>query len=136
MNFGIVLPVLVLVMGALFIRLGIRLWSRDMDAARWANIALLWLIVGSVFLSALALINEVRRVGESSDGVFTLNSLSVLLLPGIVLFSALAALLWLRRNIQTAYHGTVLLNDDTTQLAWSSAYSCASGGHSRSSTPA
>lgn len=118
-NFGIVLPVLVLVMGAMFIYLGIRLRSRDMGAARWAGVALTWLILGSIFFSVLGLINEVRRIGESADGVFTLNSLSVLVIPGFVLFSALVALLWLQRNVQTAYHGTVKLNDDTTRLAWS-----------------
>ncbi|MGQ9908727.1 MAG: carbohydrate ABC transporter permease [Candidatus Flexifilum sp.] len=118
-NFGIVLPVLILIIGGIFIALGIRLWRRQRSAARWASIALIWLIVGAVFLGALNLIDEVQRIGQLRDAAFTLSSLSVLLLPAVVLVSALAALLWLGRNLESAYQGAVNLNDDTTRLAWS-----------------
>ena len=47
-QFGIVLPVLILGLGAASVWLGLQLRSRDIQAARWAQIALLWLTVGAV----------------------------------------------------------------------------------------
>ncbi len=118
-SFGLVLPLLVLILGMLFIRLGIRLRARDISAARWASIALLWLMIGSILIALLNLIDEVQRIGRTLDGIFTWESLSVVTLPAVVFASALIAWLWLNRSLERAFSGTVKLNDDTTRLAWS-----------------
>lgn len=118
-NFGIVLPVLIVVLGGIFIYLGIRLRLRDRSASRWASIALIWLMVGAIFVGALNLIDEIQRIGRLDDGALTPASLSVLLVPAAILLSALAASFWLRQHSETAFQGVVNLNDDTTRLAWS-----------------
>ncbi len=117
-NFGIVLPVLILMMGALFMYLGIRLWQCDQSSSRWASIALSWLIVGAIFIGALNLIDEIQRIGQVDKGTPAFNPMSVLV-PIAIIFSALVALLWLQRHTETAFQGIANLNDDTTRLAWS-----------------
>lgn len=47
-NFGVFVPILVLVLSIFIIYQGVRLPSLDMTTARWVNVILLWLMVGAI----------------------------------------------------------------------------------------
>lgn len=118
-SFGLVIPMLLVGMGLVFVLLGMRLRARSINAARWAQIALIWLAVGAILLMILSLLGEIQQIGRVSGAVFTLDRLNVLLLPGLVLLLSLLASNWLGRNLRRLYHGEEQLRDDATRLAWS-----------------
>lgn len=110
---GIVIPLLLLFATYAFVRLGLRLRTGDILAARWAQVAFLWLTIGMIML---VLVNSIGvwRAAANEDPV---NSLSVILpLIAIVPFSAVW--FWLRQNIHTVFHGQEPLNSQQTRFAW------------------
>ncbi len=57
-SFGVVLPVLVIAIGAALVRLGFWLRTRNINAIRWSQMSLRWLLVGTVILATLNFITN------------------------------------------------------------------------------
>ncbi len=114
-EFGIVLPILVLGLGLALIGLGYRLRSRRLTVARWAFVALTWLTAGAVFMtlySAITIVPDWLSVEGPSP------NLAPLLVPLLLAIPLGLALLWLRRNIERAFFGQEMLSSHETRLAW------------------
>ena len=97
-QFGIVVPLLVLSLGTLSIWLGIRLRTRDIVAARWAQVALAWLAVG-VFIVATA--DAIRLIfGFWNNQDVPPDQMQIVALLGSLLGASLFAMAWawLNRN--------------------------------------
>jgi trehalose/maltose transport system permease protein len=120
-QFGIVLPVLVVGLGLASVWLGVRLLTRDILAARWAQIVLLWLIVAAAIA---ALVNGVRLgadlLAQTQQQAEPLDQGRLmplfLLLCAIGLFSVL--LVWLNRNIERVFVGKEQLTSREVRNAW------------------
>ncbi|MBK8019913.1 MAG: hypothetical protein IPK19_00480 [Chloroflexi bacterium] len=69
-SFGLVVPLLALGLGGLFIVLGLRLARRQMSAARWAQIALVWVIAGLILFLILNVIDEFQRLSRTPNYAF------------------------------------------------------------------
>lgn len=117
-RFGIVLPALVLGLSALSIWLGLRLRSRDIVAARWAQVALSWLVAGSLLIAGFNLV----RIAFTSFRQRTFAPESAMLYPlALSLGAALIfwlALRWLNRNMDRVFFGQEQLSSRETRLAW------------------
>jgi trehalose/maltose transport system permease protein len=117
-QFGIVLPVLMLGLGGLFIRLGLQLRKCHVTSADWAQTALLWLAVGLVLAAGLNLLNLIRFVSSSDDAVVDVMQVTPVVLPLLFAILMAAALTWLTRNKETAFHGQQTLSSQETRQAW------------------
>jgi trehalose/maltose transport system permease protein len=113
-QFGILMPILVIGLGMLVIRLGWQLGTRDLVAARWANVMLAWLSIGS-FLMALFNLITAWRESPTSDAATQPTVLMIALLAG-VLFAL--AFFWFNRNIHRFFAGRESLASRETRLAW------------------
>lgn len=115
-GFGLVQPILIVLLAGFMIRLGLKLRTADIAAARSAQIALFWLIVGLILLALLALVNWLATPADVViDPAVRLRQIG---LPLLVLLPLGAALLWLNANIDRSFHGDERLSARETRLAW------------------
>ncbi len=120
-QFGIILPVLVIGLGAISIGLGARLFTRNIVVARWAQTALLWLTVGSAVAIVFNIIQlgvsylSAQQAGEtfSSDDAFIPMPL---LLVAVLFFGA--AFFYLNRRVNLDFEGKEQLNSRQVRSAW------------------
>lgn len=120
-DFGIVLPVLVIFLGTLFIVLGIKLRSRYIGHARWAQVALIWLTVGvgiaflfnSIQLLAPILFPDPQKPAVIDQG----RIISLIFLLLIATFLVLCNR-WLRRSINQHFQGREPLLSGEIRFAW------------------
>ncbi len=118
-NFGIVLPLLVIVLGVLILRLGIRLWRGDSPAARWATVALLWMIVGLVVIAIRNFWVD-GKGGLVTDQPFNfLNGLTGALPVLIAIIPLALALRWLSGALNWLFLSEETLSSRNTRFAWS-----------------
>jgi len=120
-QFGIVLPVLILFLGTISIWLGLQLRTRNILAARWAQVALLWLTVAA----AIAAIFNIARLGldylsqqEQQAAPLEQGRIGsvLLLLCAVGLFALF--LYWLNRRIEDVFTGKEQLHSRETRNAW------------------
>lgn len=115
-QFGIVVPILVLGLGALAIGLGARVWTRDIVAARWASVMLAWWSVGALLLALFNVINLVRaQIAQDVESSPTTMPL-IVALSASGLFAL--ALVWFNRNVGSVFTGRESLGSRETRLAW------------------
>ena len=118
-SFGIITPVLVLVIGWLLIRLGRHLRRRTITAARWAQVALVWSIVAVIILGIRAF-----SVGGKSEGLLSNEPFQVgkglmaalPFLPALIVLGG--ALIWLSRVMPFIFEGQEPLSTRDTRMAW------------------
>lgn len=120
-EFGIVLPLLVLVLGATSVWLGVRLFSRNILAARWAQVALNWLVVASAVLIVYQVVQLAGLLffSEGEEPAVIPDNMVPLLLGligAIIVFALL--LVGLRRVIDQAFHGKEVLGSGEVRAAW------------------
>ena len=120
-QFGIVLPVLILGLGALSIWLGLRLRTQDIVAARWAQSALLWLMVATAIAAVSSLVrlaSDLFLPGE--EGVVPLDQGRILTLVVLVVGVGVFALcfFWLNRHLGRVFAGKEQLNSREIRNAW------------------
>jgi trehalose/maltose transport system permease protein len=120
-QFGIVLPVLVIGLGAMSVWLGLQLRTRNILAARWAQVALLWLAVAA----AIAAILDVVRLGfdyfsQSEQQAVPLDQGRIISIVGLLCAAAFFALIlvWLNRRIEQVFYGKEQLNSREVRNAW------------------
>lgn len=117
-QFGIAMPLLVIGMGSGAVWLGCRLLRQDIVAARWAQTALAWLVVGAfvvAFSGAIGIIAGLfRRPGVAPD-LAQLAALLAALLIGLVLAVARR---WLQKNQDRVFAGREQLGQREARVAW------------------
>ena len=80
-SFGIVTPILIILIGVLFIRLGFSLRKRNVTAARWAELALLWMIVVVILYSIITFVTVGRASITLSNPTFDTGGAILAVLP-------------------------------------------------------
>ena len=118
-SFGIITPILTVVIGWLLIRLGRKLRQRSVSSARWAQVALVWINVAVVFLGVRAFMlggkSETLLGGES----FNVGEGLLAALPFVLaLFILGMALAWLSRVVHVIFEGQEALSARDTRMAW------------------
>lgn len=116
-EFGIVLPLVVIGLGATSIWLGIRLSTRKILAARWAQIALTWILIAVSGLFVFQVIRLAFSEFFPTDSTAGSPAIYLLGLAGAILFFGLA-LFYLRRNITRLFEGKELLRTAEVRTAW------------------
>ena len=114
-QFGIVLPLLVLGLGLAMIGLGIQLRSRSITIARWATVALTWLTAGTAFIALYGLVTDIPDWLAADRPT---PDLAPLLLPVALAIPLGLCLLWLHHNIERTFNGQEKLSSRETRLAW------------------
>lgn len=120
-EFGIILPLLVVLAGLMMIWLGIKLFSGNIAIGRWAQVILLWLAIGAVFLLAVNgfQIYSIRNQPNAPED-FTLSQTQILefivLSFAIVLFGFSSFML--KRNMDHWFHGRENLKSNEVRFAW------------------
>jgi trehalose/maltose transport system permease protein len=117
-QFGIVLPMIVLGLGAMSIGLGMRLRARNIVAARWADVALAWLGAIGAFLAVVQLGQLLARLATGAAS--PVDSGGLLLLAGGIGAALLFFLAkrWLSQAMDRDFHGQEALQSRETRLAW------------------
>ena len=120
-RFGIILPVLTVSTGLVLIWLGIRLFSGDIKAARWAQVILLWLVVGGmIFL--LYNMYQIFSITSQPDPLESTEStqkyLTLLFVSFILILISAGCWFWLRKNIEKTFLGQELLREAEVRFAW------------------
>lgn len=116
-NFGIVIPFLTFTLGGLSVWLGIRLFSRDIIAARWAQTSLMWLAIGSGLVSLFNLLSVIQ-LAASPEQPFDPNAALPLIATLLMIVPFALGYFWLSRNIQRVFYGREQLTSGQTRLAW------------------
>jgi trehalose/maltose transport system permease protein len=120
-QFGIVLPVLILGLGAASIWLGLQLRTRDILAARWAQVALLWLTVGAavgaLFTAVRLGFDYFSQREQQAATVEQGDLVSLVVLICAIGFFALF-LFWLNRRIDHIFVGKEQLASREIRTAW------------------
>ncbi|MCA9916041.1 MAG: sugar ABC transporter permease, partial [Anaerolineae bacterium] len=114
---GIVVPVLLLGMGIIFVRLGVRLLGANIRDGYWAQIALLWLSVGMVLLAGINLLNVARALAEQ-DTPAELVQFSPVVVPLLLFVPLLASWYWLSQNLSRIFRGDDPLPNQQARFAW------------------
>ena len=121
LEIGIVLPILVFGLAALLIRLGLRLRKGDLNAARWAQVALTWMVAGA---GVILVVNVFRLFsGYLFPNPMQPASLDrgrigpIFVLLGMFVFLA-GCLAWLIRNMDQVFHGKERLSAREVRFAW------------------
>lgn len=108
-SFGIVVPALVIGLGVAFIRLGIWLRSRNVNAARWAQMAFRWMAIGA---AAVALLNFFTN-GADAGALQSALPVALAMLPPLL------ALGWLSPRVDQVFSvGQETLSARQTRTAW------------------
>lgn len=114
-SFGIIVPVLMIVMGIYAFRLGLRLRQWDAGAAAWAQTILLWLMIVSAVMIIQAFISG---LGPAPEGENSVLRPVILALPWLIIGGVFAfGFWWLGRNL-TMFEGEQNLAADSTRTAW------------------
>lgn len=120
-EFGIILPILVLFAGIIMIWLGIKLFSGRITTARWAQVILFWLAIGAF---TLLLFNIFQVISSSTDPdapeLSTILQNRIFFLSALLLASLLLGglALWLKVNILNFFQGKDKLKDAEVRFAW------------------
>ena len=111
-EFGIILPILILVAGVAFIGLGFRVRGRHITTGRWAHVAALWLTIGSV---GLAFLNAVQGLTAKPD---TPVNIGGIVFPLIAAGGFALLYIWLNRSMGQIFRGQEDYMARETRVAW------------------
>lgn len=121
-NFGLFVPLVVVIFGLLISRTGIRLISYDIVAARWTGVILLWGLVGLIVIAIreFYVAGSGGSLGSVGDNPFEMNDAFAAIIPFIVLAIPVAfALRRLGHIIEHIFSGEESLTSRNTRFAWS-----------------
>jgi len=117
-SFGVVVPLLVIALGVLFLWLGVGLFRRDGVAARWALVALLWLMVGLVVAAIWAFWVQ-GKGGLIASAPFNYARGLAYGVPLLLAIIPMAlAYRWLSGVINTLFAADETLTARSTRFAW------------------
>jgi trehalose/maltose transport system permease protein len=120
-EFGIILPVLAVIAGAVLISLGIKVFSGNITIARWAQLILFWLAIGTVIILFLNIVQILSGLNQP-DGMDSpliargkiLAIISLFLLA--LIFGGFSV--WLKSNLEKFFYGNENLKDEEVRFAW------------------
>ncbi len=117
-SFGFVVPVVVVILGVMFFRLGTRLRKFDVVSARWALVAFIWLIMGLIVIAVWAFwVNG--KGGIVSSKPFSFDKAFSHAIPFLIAIIPLAAAYrWLGGVIEQLFVGEEPLSSRQTRFAW------------------
>jgi trehalose/maltose transport system permease protein len=110
--YGIVLPLVMIIAGVYFIRLGMRLIQRDLPAASWAKQILFWLMVLMIALF-IAQVSTAMTSGASDASQWLIAALAA-----VGAGAAWFAMNWLGQNLDESFVGSETLSSRDARLAW------------------
>jgi trehalose/maltose transport system permease protein len=117
-SFAFVLPLIVISLGYLFIRLGIRLRRYDVVAARWSLVAFLWLMIG-LFVAAVWSFWVNGKGGIIGDDPFDYGRAFAYGIPILLaIIPIFIAYRWLNQVINEVFSGEESLTSRQTRFAW------------------
>lgn len=114
---GIVVPIVLMGMGIIFIRLGVRMLQAHIRDGYWAQIALLWLSVGAVVLAAINMLNVARTLAEQDTPAELVQFLPIMV-PLLLFLPLLASWYWLNKNLHQFFGGQEPLFNQQARFAW------------------
>ncbi len=120
-RFGIILPVIMVSAAVVLIWLGIRLYSGNIRAARWAQVILLWLAVGGIiflFFTAYQMISSASQAAPTANPETPTNHLLQLSLSSLLVLVSAGCYFWLQKNITHFFFGQELLKEAEVRFAW------------------
>ncbi len=118
-SFGIVTPALTIVIGWLLIRLGGSLRQLNITAARWAQIALIWIAVAIIVMAINTFVTGGRPENILTGGAFDAGKGFIEALPWLIaLVPVLLSLFWLSSVIDSIFGGEETLTTRDTRMAW------------------
>ena len=119
-SFGIITPILIVLIGVLLIRLGLMTRQRKITAARWADLSLLWLLVAVILYGVISFINTGRAGITLTHPNFDVGAATQAILPLIILLVPLIiARRWLGGVLEIVFEGEETLTTRNTRMAWS-----------------
>jgi|FLYN01.1.fsa_nt_gi trehalose/maltose transport system permease protein len=111
-DYGLIVPLILVAVGVALIRMGIRLFNRELKAAAWAQQLLLWMLIAAVVLGVQALGKGFSANPQESSANLWLA------LALLVAIGALAAgYLWLGSNMHV-FRGDESLAERSARVAW------------------
>jgi trehalose/maltose transport system permease protein len=120
-QFGIVVPVITLLLSSLSIGLGLKLRKGDIVSARWAQIILLWMSVGFgliIIVNTYQLLKRRFFPNPGQEAVFEQDRLFTILGFLVAFIIILFFYNWLKNNISRFFHGKEKLNSKEVLFAW------------------
>lgn len=117
-RFGIVLPVMVLALGAMSIGLGLRLRTGNIVAARWANVTLAWLAVGGGVVAVAGLVRTLFALTRAVPGQAPATQWTQFLAGTATMLVCGALFLWLNGRVDKLFSGQEQLGSRERRLAW------------------
>jgi len=119
-SFGIITPILIVIIGILLIRLGLMTRQKNITAARWADLSFLWLIVAVILFGVITFVNTGRAAITLANPNFDVSGAVLAVLPLIVLLIPLfVARHWLGSVLDIIFEGEETLTTRNTRMAWS-----------------
>jgi len=117
-SFGFVVPLVLILLGAMLLRLGFRLRKYEIGAARWAMITFLWLMIGLVVLTVWAFWTNGKGGIVGSDP-FNFGKALSHSIPFLLAIVPLAmAYRWLGGVVDQLFVGEETLTTRQTRYAW------------------
>ena len=117
-SFGFVVPVIVIFLGALFFRLGMRLRRYDIIAARWSIVAFLWSMIGLV-VAAIWSFWVNGKGGLVGDEPFNYGDALTHAVPFLLaIVPMFIAYRWLSAVTDVLFVGEEGLSSRATRFAW------------------
>ncbi len=117
-SFGFVVPLILIGLGVLCLRLGVRLRQFDLTAARWALVTFLWLVIGMIIGAAWAFWVNGRGSLAGNEpfnyGKAVPNAMPFLL----AIIPVATAYKWLGAVIDQLFTGEETLSMRQTRFAW------------------
>ncbi len=110
-TYGIIIPLMLIAAAVYFIRIGLRLFNKQVTAAAWAHQLLLWIVIALVVLT----IQAFGAVGDQADPFTSgLTSAAPFALLGVL---CAAAYWWLGTNMER-FAGQETLSQTSARSAW------------------
>ncbi|HEX2621754.1 MAG TPA: sugar ABC transporter permease, partial [Phototrophicaceae bacterium] len=114
-NFGVLRPLLIITASFLLIRLGLRLRTRYIGAARWASSILIWLLlligVGGLQSFFVGLDAELTNPGSIPNGL-------IATMPWVLLLAVFGAAYFMLKNSLRFYLGDESIHEQSARRAW------------------
>jgi trehalose/maltose transport system permease protein len=119
-KFGIILPILALVSGVALIWLGIKLFSGNISAARWAQTILFWLALTVLIILIFNIVQIFTLTKTGGTETPTLGGNKILLFFSLLFVGMTlgGCALWLKRNVELYFHGNEVLKEKEVRFAW------------------
>jgi trehalose/maltose transport system permease protein len=118
-NFGFIIPIVTLIIGFILVRIGLNLRQLDVSSSRWAQVAFLWLLIGSIIVG-FQQFWVTGRGGFVTDQPFDVGDGLLAALPFFLFIIPLGiAYWWLGAVGEEIFTGEEGLTSRNTRFAWS-----------------